>query len=88
LNGTEIDSGSWSSGTPIVVDLSSLSVGIWNVTMIVSDVAGNSASDSVTVLVLPSGLVNPIPFEVVIIVSTVVVLLGVVVIVIIMKMKK
>ena len=88
LNGTEIDSGSWTSGVPIIVDLSSLEIGIYNATIVVSDVAGNTVSNSVMVYVLPSTLMPPIPLETILLISLGIGLAGLVVIVIIVKMKR
>ncbi|MHA2352859.1 MAG: hypothetical protein ACXABX_07040 [Candidatus Thorarchaeota archaeon] len=54
LNGTEIASGPWTTGTLIVVPLSSLVFGIYNLTIVLTDDLGNQASDTVLVYVLPS----------------------------------
>ncbi len=53
-NDTEVDSGTWLSGTPIVFDLDalSLSAGIHNITIVVSDAYGNNVTDTVIVTVV------------------------------------
>ncbi|MCH8907866.1 MAG: hypothetical protein IH840_12330, partial [Candidatus Heimdallarchaeota archaeon] len=45
-------SGSWSSGTAIILDIDGLGVGIYTFVITVLDIAGNSASDTVVVTVL------------------------------------
>ena len=49
VNGSGVDSGSWTSGNPIVLELDDFEVGIHNCTIIVYDIAGNYAMDSVLV---------------------------------------
>jgi hypothetical protein len=50
-----VDSGSWTSGTPIVVSLDDLYYGTYHYSIIVYDVAGNYVEDSVIVEVYPMG---------------------------------
>jgi len=51
-DGTQIDSGSWSSGSPIIVSVDGLSSGTYTYTCIVSDGNGQTDSDSVIVIVI------------------------------------
>lgn len=91
LNGTEIESGTWSSGVPIVVFLVSLEIGFHNLTIVLTDDLGNTTSDTVFVYVLPSTIpTNAFPFlyDVVMIFSIGIVLGGVVLIAIIAKRKR
>ncbi|MHA3963686.1 MAG: early set domain-containing protein [Candidatus Thorarchaeota archaeon SMTZ1-45] len=91
LNGTEIDSGTWSSGVPIVVFLASLQIGFYNLTIVLTDDLGYSTSDTVLLYVLPSTIpTNTFPFlyDVVMIISIGIVLGGVVLIAIIAKGKR
>ena len=50
-NGSEISSGSWLSGSTISTNLADLAVGIHNFTIQVTDVNGNSVSDTVSVTI-------------------------------------
>ncbi len=52
LNSSEVESGSWSSGVSYSYSLSSLSVGTYNLTVVLFDDNGNMASASITVKVL------------------------------------
>ena len=49
--GTQVASGSWTSGSPITVSVDGLSIGSYTYTITVNDGDGQSASDSVTVTV-------------------------------------
>ena len=51
-NGTQIATGSWSSGINITIDVDGLKAGIYNFTIMFVDSFGNSASDDVLVTVL------------------------------------
>ncbi|MFX0015701.1 MAG: S8 family serine peptidase [Promethearchaeota archaeon] len=51
-NGTEIDTGSWTSGDPIIIYVDGLAVGSYNFTIVVEDSYGNSAIDTVIVTVV------------------------------------
>ena len=53
-NGALLASGSWSSGTTIIVKLDGFSAGSYNLTIVVSDTNGLQASDTVWVTVKPS----------------------------------
>jgi hypothetical protein len=53
LNGTVVNSSTWSSGVPIVQNVDGLNLGSYNYTITVSDGLGNSASDEVDVTVTP-----------------------------------
>lgn len=88
LNGTVIETGSWTSGVPIVVDLSSLEFGIYNATIVVSDVLGNEISDTVMVFVLPSTTPIQNMVDTIMLISIGIVGVGVVVIVILVKLKR
>ncbi|MFW9794550.1 MAG: ABC transporter substrate-binding protein, partial [Candidatus Thorarchaeota archaeon] len=58
LNGAEEDTGSWNNGEPIVFNLSDLTVGDYNVTLIANDLMGHSNADTVLVSVhAPPGFV-------------------------------
>jgi hypothetical protein len=60
-NGTEIESGAWNVNR-FTVNIDGLAIGLYNYTLIVTDVAGNIAIDSVFVDVQPSritGLYDP-----------------------------
>lgn len=87
-NGTEIASDSWTSGIPIIVPLSSLQPGVYNITIVLEDDFGNIVSDTVIAYVLPSTL-NPsgLPnlFESLSIISIGITLSGIVLIVILAK---
>ena len=52
-NGTQVDSGSWSSAAGITVSVDGLPIGSYNYTCIVTDGDGLSNSDSFTVTVVP-----------------------------------
>ncbi|TFG31703.1 hypothetical protein EU528_05435 [Candidatus Thorarchaeota archaeon] len=49
VNGVVVDFGSWTSVTSIVLDLDTFSEGVYNCSIIVYDIAGNYATDSVLV---------------------------------------
>ena len=56
VNGTTVDTGTWTSGNSILFDLDAFDAGVYNCSIIVYDVAGNYATDSVLVTVtVPSG---------------------------------
>ena len=55
LNGTVVDSGSWTSGGAIVIDLDEFEAGTYECTITVYDIGLNSASDTVLVTVTPAG---------------------------------
>ncbi|MHA2033104.1 MAG: hypothetical protein ACW99Q_27365, partial [Candidatus Kariarchaeaceae archaeon] len=50
-NDTQVSSGSWTSGTPINVNVDSLGLGIYNYTMMLTDLNSNSVTDLVWVTV-------------------------------------
>jgi hypothetical protein len=50
-NGTEIASGAWTAGTPIVLELDILTVGVYNFTIVITDASGNSVSDTVIITI-------------------------------------
>jgi hypothetical protein len=53
MNGSIVDSGTWSSGDNITVtNLGTLSIGVYNYTLVVFDTSGNSAADTVFVVVV------------------------------------
>ena len=54
-NGTVLDSGSWTSGNAIVLDLDDFEAGVYDCTIIVYDIGSNYASDSVLVTVTAGG---------------------------------
>ena len=54
-NTVEVQSGSWSSGTPININVDGLSQGSYTYIIIVSDQAGQTATDTVIVTVSPTG---------------------------------
>jgi len=55
VNGTVEASGSWTSGTEIVLDLDDFEAGVYNCTIVVYDIAGNQVMDSVIVTVTAPG---------------------------------
>jgi len=55
VNGTVVDSGSWTSGTSIVLELDDFEVGEYNCTITVYDIADNSVTDLVVVTVTAGG---------------------------------
>jgi len=57
-DGTQIDSGSWTSGNPITVNLDGLSPGDYTYTCIVTDGEGKIDSDSVIVIVFGNDFQN------------------------------
>jgi hypothetical protein len=59
LNGTVLDSGTWISGEPIVVDLSGVEFGIYNITIVVADELGNTASDTLYAFIIPTSIPAP-----------------------------
>jgi len=52
LNGTELVSDVWTSGDELTISIDGLSVGAYNYTIVVSDLAGNSFTDTVIVTVI------------------------------------
>ncbi|MHA2277543.1 MAG: hypothetical protein ACXAC2_17325, partial [Candidatus Kariarchaeaceae archaeon] len=52
--GVSVDSGSWSSGIPIIISVNGLTLGVYNYTLIVHDSLTNSISDLVWVTVTDS----------------------------------
>ncbi|MFW9914506.1 MAG: right-handed parallel beta-helix repeat-containing protein [Candidatus Thorarchaeota archaeon] len=50
-NGTEIVNGTWTPGSPIVIDIDDLAVGIYNYTIVLTDAFAHSTADSVLVTV-------------------------------------
>jgi hypothetical protein len=62
VNGTAEYSGTWSSGTPIVLSLDGFDVGVYNCSIIVYDFAGNHVVDFVFVTVLAENIpATPLP---------------------------
>ncbi|MFX0108523.1 MAG: hypothetical protein ACFE7R_09585, partial [Candidatus Hodarchaeota archaeon] len=63
LDGTQIESGEWDSG--IIIELSiainSLSPGTYNYTIIVTDIGGNTASDTWFLTITPGPTTSPTP---------------------------
>jgi hypothetical protein len=59
INGSLIESLSWTSGMIVKIPSNSLSVGIYNITIIFRDNLGNSASDQVWMTVKPVDTINP-----------------------------
>lgn len=55
VNGSVVDSGSWTSGDSIVLDLDDFEVGEYTCIITAYDIAGNSAMDSVLVTVTAAG---------------------------------
>lgn len=55
VNGTVVDSGSWTSGSSIVLELDDFAVGEYNCTITVYDIADNSVMDLVVVTVTATG---------------------------------
>ena len=55
LNGTVIDSGSWTSSNAIMLDLDGFEAGTYECTITVYDIGSNYATDTVLVTVTPSG---------------------------------
>ena len=49
VNGVVVDFGSWTSATPIVLDLDVFDEGVYNCSIIVYDIASNYATDSIFV---------------------------------------
>lgn len=45
-NGSVVSSGGWTSGTPIVIGLSSLSIGVYNYSILITDAGGNVITHS------------------------------------------
>jgi large repetitive protein len=58
INGSQIASGSWNVNITIVFDISNLNFGIHNITIILYDLAGNSASHAVFVDVIDTTAPN------------------------------
>ncbi|MHA1622895.1 MAG: hypothetical protein ACTSVO_12240, partial [Candidatus Heimdallarchaeaceae archaeon] len=52
LNGTELVSDDWTTGDEITISIDGLSVGAYNYTIVVTDLAGNSLTNTVIVTVL------------------------------------
>ena len=71
-----------------MVDLSDLTFGNYNATIVISDAFGNVVSDTVMVFVLPSTNTIPNTMDTVVIISIGVVLSGVIVIVILVRTKR
>ena len=55
VNGTVVDSGSWTSGSSIVLELDDFEAGVYDCTITVYDIGSNYAMDSVTVTVTVPG---------------------------------
>lgn len=55
VNGTVVDSGSWTSGSSIVLELDDFEAGVYDCTITVYDIGSNNAMDSVTVTVTAPG---------------------------------
>ncbi len=55
VNGTTVDSGSWTSSSPIVLELSDFTVGEYTCTITLHDIGGNHVTDSVLVTVTEEG---------------------------------
>jgi hypothetical protein len=55
VNGTVVDSGSWTSGSPIVLEWDDFEAGVYDCTITVYDIGNNNAMDSVTVTVTAPG---------------------------------
>lgn len=55
VNGTVVDSGSWTSGDAIILELDSFTAGEYTCVITAYDIGGNSASDTVLVVVTASG---------------------------------
>ncbi|MFW9954095.1 MAG: hypothetical protein ACFFD3_06055 [Candidatus Thorarchaeota archaeon] len=53
LNGTEQETDSWTSGSLVISGITGLEPGVYNLTIVVFDESGNSASDTVMVTVVP-----------------------------------
>jgi hypothetical protein len=51
VNGTVVDSGTWTSGTPIVLELDDFEAGFYVCDVLLSDIGSNLISDSVLVTV-------------------------------------
>ncbi len=54
-DGVEVDSGAWSSNTPITIDVDDLSIGTYIYTLVVNDGDGYSLPDSINVIVVAPG---------------------------------
>ena len=59
-NTSTYDSGSWSSGVNIVIDIDGFALGLWNMTIIVFDSSGNSDVDLVWITVTDLDSVPPL----------------------------
>ncbi len=55
VNGTVVDSGSWTSGNSIVLELDDFEAGVYDCTITVYDIGSNNAIDSVVVTVTSPG---------------------------------
>lgn len=51
LNGTKVANGSWNNETPVTINIDSLSMGMYNYTIVGSDIAGQFINDTVFVTV-------------------------------------
>ncbi len=87
-NGSVIETGTWTSGEPIVVDLSSLEWGVYNLTIVVTDAEGHFVADTVMVFVVPSTSGIQLTMDQIMLLSIGVVGIGVVIIVIVVKVKR
>ena len=58
-NSSPWDSGSYSNGVPIVIDIDGKGAGIWNFTIYVNDTSGNSAVDMVIIEVFEIDIDDP-----------------------------
>jgi len=59
-NGTQVDSGSWSDGVDIVIDIDGLSVAVYNFTIWLNDTSNNSVTDLVWITVTEVDTTAPI----------------------------
>ena len=87
-NGSVIETGTWTSGEPIVVDLSSLEWGVYNLTIVVTDAEGHAVADAVMVFVLPSTSGIQFTLDQIMILSIGIAGLGVVIILVLVKKRQ
>jgi hypothetical protein len=59
LNGSVIESGSWTSGEEVSAEIDSSSIGLLNFTIVVRDLAGNEIRDEVLVRIVEQALESP-----------------------------
>lgn len=52
INGTSHDTGAWTNGSDILINVDGLDVGVYNLTLLVWDESGNSATDTLILTVL------------------------------------